>query len=257
MAKQNILYSRIKLDQLPEDAKILLSKTLDKITYEKNKRNMEEKEKELDFLPETSSYSFLKLKLNNEINGWFKIVLEFDTIKFEEMVKKSYELRNRKNLFNILEKCYYEYVYNYVSHLMINMFEEILVDNKKPFIQWMKEREMDNNFHSYPHMVMKIGNSYVNIDKGEFVDNVEISTFKANGGIIVDKTSYLWINHITNLLCQDLNRSLDVTVNPFTINPFIYTNCNLIICNQIDCNLWKNKLELGQKKVYLITNKKD
>ena len=62
------------------------------------------------------------------------------------MVKKSYELRNRKNLFNILEKCYYEYVYNYVSHLMINMFEEILVDNKKPFIQWLIKWKQQGKF---------------------------------------------------------------------------------------------------------------
>ena len=64
MAKQQILYSRIRLLNVPDDTPVKITRDQRKIYYLDNRKKVYLKD--LDIIPEKNNFSFMKIKIENE-----------------------------------------------------------------------------------------------------------------------------------------------------------------------------------------------
>jgi hypothetical protein len=237
MKSEELIYARVKLSNLPNRKRLYLSKNCKEIYYVNNKEKVYIYKN--DKFEMKHEYDFLKTKLVSEgTNGWYKILLNVDVEKINTIVRQPYNLNGRRHLFDIFKQCYIEMTNNYVSHVILNLYENMLMkrDDYNSFIEWFIKKEMNNNIYSYNgNNIYKVGTFYVDLLKGQFLKDLKLLTCNLNGGIIYDTTLF-WIENIINSI-----KSSDIKV--FDNNSFVNTKCTLIICEKMLCPLWVNKLK--------------
>ena len=236
MKNQELIYARIKLLNQPAGKQLYISNDCKQIFYY-NKQDKVYIYDDANYEIK-QTFDFMKAKLVSEgSNGWYKILLDIDIDKINMALRQPYNINGRKHLFDIFKKCYNEIINNYVSHLILNLYEDILIKRKSDndFLNWFIL--MESNSKSYMHLpqnIYKIGIIYIDLLKGQFLQNVESHNIKFNGGIIYD-TTYSWIDKMINCMTSITNHKKP----PIT---FMYTNCTLIICDKTMCTYWMNKL---------------
>jgi hypothetical protein len=246
--KQSILHSRFKAT-IPKGAMISMTRNYDKIYYKIKKDKI--------IISDLNNYNFdkfktfLKPKIETDGGEWVSLILEVDIKKFDDIVEKSYLLRERKLLCSLLSKCHNEKLYNYFSHLTLNLFEDTMKKNKSNFddIPWMVSKEFCSfkKLYQYPKNTIKLGNSYVDFGNGIFHNKPNREEVVLSGGILFDKTGCFWMERIKNLIKK--------TDYSNTVNKMI-SNSTLIICSQLMVQSWKNILSEILDDVIILTEKR-
>jgi hypothetical protein len=131
MKTQELIYARVKLPNI--DKKLHIAKDCTEIFYYNEKVKV--LLKKLDYQIK-QNFEFIEIKLvPNGENGWYQITVTINLEKMELILKEPYNIHGRKCLFEIFKKCYEESTYNYVSHLILNLHEDLLKKNTN-FIKW-------------------------------------------------------------------------------------------------------------------------
>ena len=256
MKNQELIYARVKLLNPPSGKQLYISDDCKQIFYynqqEKvymyNDNNYEIKQ----------TFDFMKTKLVSEgASGWYKILLDIDIDKINIVLRQPYNINGRKHLFDIFKKCYNEITNNYISHLILNLYEDILIKRKNDndFIEWFLL--MESNTKSYTHFpqnIYKIGTVYIDLSKGQFLKNTKLDNVKFNGGMIYD-TTYSWIDKIISCIMNQQKTNSFIHLQ----NSFMYSNCTLIICDKTMCTYWMNKISMNNKNhsIKIINIQKD
>lgn len=270
MKKQEILYTRIKLNNVPNGKDVKVSDDFSKIFYfDKGKRvivkDLGINQKEFD--------KFISVKVSEESLNWYKVFLEIDVDCFLDTFRKSHQLRNRKRFFLLMKSCYWESIYNYQSHNSLNFFEDALdssTDSQEldspsrncedESLEWMASREEGINKEYYIHknQSLKIGDVFINVDKGNFSNDISKKAIKIRGGVIIDSDEYFWIESLINMaLSKRENKKYCHGEFPF------HTDSNLILCDKDTIGIWFSKIKEIEKKldtkitVEVISNKRD
>lgn len=247
-------YARIKLPyyHYQDDQPLIISNDCKEIYYYDH--NQRQKviiydDLNLDF---KHTYDFMQVKLVKDGNKWFKIILDINVNKFSESLRQPFALFGRRNLFGVLGKCLDELRNNYILHSILNLYDDVVVNNDiHLFREWFNGSEMDVvEYYYLPNYVLKVGNCYVDLNKGKMVD-VRMDGIRRRGGIIYD-TGYNWIDCLVKCMGKNNNVVLEQ-------NTLINTNCTMIICDMKNCLHWSKKLLLynSELRIKIICNKKD
>ena len=277
MTKIKILYSNIKLENVPKNQKIMISNDLKSIYYYEQRKKIELKK--IENLPKIEHYPFLDIRIINDspINNpsLFKIYLEFNMKEFNEIYKKKCMLQDRRNFFQIINKCYWEYIYNYQSHNTLNFFEDLIEENvdydtkinknlvalneyKQNYLEWMVYRENKHNedYYFYQDSVLKLGDKFIDIKNGILLSELKKEKINIKGGIIVDDQSYHYMDNLVNLSYLSEKKTL-------CVDDKYLSNATLIICDKYTTYIWRDKINKiynnlrVSPKVTLITNKRE
>lgn len=234
--KNEILYSRLKLQNLPKGARIELCVDLNEVYYrEKQDRVVITSIEDCQLGP---FKEFIKPKLLADDNEWINISLEIDS----DIFTSSKMLQNRKLFFSIMRRCYQENIYNYLSHLTLNLVEDTLNRYKLDDVPWMISKEFGTlkNFYQYPKNTTKLGNTFIDLNNGVFYESPKNEEISMKGGILLDKSNYHWINKIKKLI--DMT-SQDGHNGPKRHKGYkMNTESTLIVCSQLMIQSWKDLL---------------
>lgn len=232
---------------------------------------------ELNNILQMNVYNFLNFKIDGSDSSanLKKILLEIDVEKFMQVVRESYNIKNRKTLFSLFQKCYNELHYNYVSHASLTILEDVIVckrnfkvDSKKiakklntKLAKWMlyRERNISENYYYYPGNVYKIGDVYVDVKQGKFMDKIDKKQVSIKGGVVIDKGNYSWITNMVNTIY--VNPQPPVKTHNTNVNKLFSTKATVVICDPTFCELWKEKMDnlstiYNKKLVYQIVTTK-
>ena len=237
MKSQKLIYARVKIHNPPIGKRLYITKDCKQIFYYNQQEKVHVYNNETYEIKQ--EFDFIKTKLVSEgTNGWYKILLDIDIDKINIVLRQPYNINGRKHLFCIFKKCYDETTNNYISHLILNLYEDILIKrkNENDFLNWFIKKELsDVTYKFMPSNIYKVGTIYIDLLKGQFLKNSDMRNVLFNGGMIYDMT-YSWIDKIIN--CMELapkNHKMEIS--------FMYTNCTLIICDKTMCTYWMNKLK--------------
>ena len=126
MKNQELIYARIKLLNQPAGKQLYISNDCKQIFYY-NKQDKVYIYDDANYEIK-QTFDFMKAKLVSEgSNGWYKILLDIDIDKINMALRQPYNINGRKHLFDIFKKCYNEIINNYVSHLILNLYEDIFI----------------------------------------------------------------------------------------------------------------------------------
>ncbi|QKF93833.1 zinc finger RING-type protein [Fadolivirus algeromassiliense] len=251
---QELIYARVKLQNPPIGKRIHISKDCSQIFYYNKREKVYMISNE--GISIKNDFEFMKAKIENEgDNGWYKILLDIDVDKLNEILKYPYNINGRKHLFEIFRKCITETKNNYISHLILNLYEQILLNKNTSFDEWFREKEECSNIYTYLNNDMyKLGEYYIDTMNGQFIKDVTLNNCTVNGGVVYDLT-YSWVDLMINSISKTHSRNIDIT-DTVTL---IYTKCTIIICNKSMCTYWLSKINTQQPSasVKIINNLKD
>lgn len=260
MENQELIYARVKLINPPNGKRLHITKDCTQIFYYNNKEKVYISTHEENQIKQ--NFDFMKTKLVSEgTNGWYKILLDVNINMINNALRHPYNICGRKNLFDIFKKCYNESKNNYISHLILNLYESILTgqQDNNIFGEWFKLKELKKGetYRYMPSNTYKISTFYADLLKGQFLNEVKMHDIKFNGGIIYD-TTYVWIEQILKNINEieakkDINHKKDINIT------FVYSKCTLIICDKSMCAYWTNKITLINinAKIKIINTCKD
>lgn len=244
MKTQELIYARVKLQNPPTGKRLHISKDCTQIFYYNNK----EKKCLIDnknFIMK-QNFDFMPTRIVPEgSNGWYKILIDINMNKLNEIFKCPYNINGRKNLFDIFHKCYQETKNNYTSHIILNLYENLLTkENKTEFTTWFNLKETtDKTCYYLPNNVYQIGDYHINTLNGQFLREIEPIKCVLNGGIIYDET-YSWIENILkcDILRYDKKNNLK-NKNKYSNLTLMHTKCIMIICDKTMCTYWVSKIK--------------
>lgn len=257
--KQRILHSRLKID-LAEGKKVYICD--DKVCYEE-----EGKEVILKKGIGMMRNEYMEMMIEEEgYDGWYRIMIEMDVREFKKVLKKSHELRNRKEFMDVMRRCYWELVYNYMTHMTLNMLEDTLIGGNKNYkyirmkkkeqkkdkdVRWMiyRENKKQEELYTLPKNVYKIEDIYINTKTGVFMNKVEKEEVRIRGGIIVDKSDYNWMKKMILLLDNKVMKKNRREVGS------LETRGTLIICRKGTIELWEELI--GERKCVRISSRRE
>lgn len=237
MKTQELIYARVKLQNPPSGKRIHISKDCTQIFYYNNREKV--------FLSTNNefvmkqNFDFISTKVVSDGNsGWYKISLDVDINKLNDILRYPYNINGRRNLFDILKKCYNETKNTFTSHIILNLYEKVLItSNNDDFTDWFQLKEKTTELFCYLQSdICKVGEYYIDTVKGQFLRDFNPVECKMNGGIIHDKT-YLWIESI--LHCELLSGE-EYEYHELTL---VYTKCTMIICDKSMCTYWLYKIK--------------
>jgi hypothetical protein len=177
-------------------------------------------------------------------NGIVSVYLEFDMNQFNISKRR---LNNRRQFFRIIEECNNQIEMNYINCLLLDILEDQYrtykikkvrrysrLDNRH-YIDWIDSRErQDISYNSLPNNIIKLGSQYINFNKGIISEDTIINKNNCNGGLILDRTNYNWIEGM--IYYTYFNKKI--------IKDDIYNSKgNLILCSSHMVDIWKTKIE--------------
>lgn len=277
---------------------IILSKNNQYILGYKN--NIELKLKEINEIENTDLY-FLFLE-QDQNNIFLKVKLFID--KLEYLINNGQNIPDRKNIFNILDKYYDNYnlqnkqnikIKNLINNdltqynkIKIN-YNIAIYDYQKKIIKWMMflEKKINIKYYYYTSKIIKLKNTYIDINKGKTFLDYDKNFFNISGGILIDEYYYgkataaiilcgisgiqtldsLDKNKIKSIqIYDDIDDSISENDNPLSMKEYyiynkrkLVSNSVLIICPHILVNQWKSEINntYDNIKIICITNKKE
>ena len=259
MKTQELIYARVKIHQPPDGKRLHLSKDCTEIFYYNKKEKVKVELCNNNDILMKQSFNFIKTKLITDgINGWYKILLDIDIDQLNETLRCPYNINGRKHLFEIFRKCITETKNNYISHLILNLYDNILTRNKKEsFLEsFIQHESCDISFTYLQENMYKLGEYYIDTLNGQFMKETPLQRCGINGGIIYD-TTCIWVKQLLSSIKDNIKKNnIKNIVNSQTL---IYTKCTIIICDKMMCNYWLCKIKLinSQHIVKIINTMKD
>lgn len=257
MEKQELVYARVKLqDDNLSKKKLHISKDCKNIYYYQRHKKINIIETDVEI---KQQFDFINPQLSSDgKNGWIKILLDIDIEKFHNILMRPYCINGRKHLFEIIKTCYGQTVFNHISNIIINFYENILVNKKKmDFSKWANNTENENKKIKFlPKDYFSIGEYFIDLKNGQFLKSIDFCEVQINGGLIYDK-NLCWIDEICKFSIKKVIGQVELKSNMDKY--FIFSKCTLIICDKAYCNYWYNKLHSmdNELNIYIINNSKD
>jgi hypothetical protein len=258
--KEDVIYSRFRLPEIKNTKNVSPKISKDSCGVMINNQKILDLEDEQFYLFK----SFMKPKIisDEKDTKWASILLEVDIPKFNKYLSSEEMIRNRRNFYSVIEKCYQEKMNSYIDHMIINLFRNTIMASNFGSIPWMVRKEFCQfkNYYQNESNVMKIGDVSLDIKNGLTHTKSKMNKVKLSGGILLDKTDCNWMEEMNKLIlirnkyddvwtdekCESLDNSPNTT--PLKIN------ATLVVCSQLMIQSWKNSLE--SEKVVIITSKR-
>lgn len=222
----------------------------------------------VDQLVDTKKIPFIDPEIvNEEFNGWYKIILKIDETGFLRTLKQMYKFGQKRELYNLLESCHNECILNYKNLLTLSFFEGILSD-KKPYLEtqipksfksieeeslkWYiyRENSASAKLHFYDYSTIKLFSKYVDIKNKRIKAEADKSYIHLKGGVVLDPTDYYWIKEFI------IASSYMKNVSPENCSKhYLKSKSTLIICTNDTVNIWINHINVIGKKMVVIDTK--
>lgn len=218
---EKILHSTIKLRGVPKEKSIRLTKDQQTIYYSNGRRKCVLRN--IEILPSPNPYNFMKLSLNVEQNDRsdetvIKVYLNVDLKKLLSTISSPFSLKNRKNFFSIMQRCYWEFIFT-------NSFETIksknIFDNCLEVKDWVKsvEDRTDTEYLVYPPNFVKLGSIGLNVKEFRFIRSTDpMKNVRIRGGVLVDKSDDSWIRQFENVIGQENSEDYNWRLNKNGLN---------------------------------------